>query len=173
MSEEKRNRPEIIWVEDAKRKSRDHKFYMTAHVASEVMEAFQALQKGDIIKAIDEVLDAENGLRILKRELIRALNNGEFAGIAEIVPNANKVVYEPGPKAFLFSCGTALYFDDSGKQMPELQELGISGLHEFLKRYKNGKVFWAVWEVGAWQIPKNGVENLLNFIKEPTGLKRE
>lgn len=44
------------------------------------------------------------------------------------------------PVAYLFSNGNAVYFDDEGKQIPELQLHNWKGLHEFVKRYPTASV---------------------------------
>lgn len=67
MSKETRKLPDSHWVSDASEKSRDFRFYMVGHIAAEVGEIFNALQKGNEEQALDEIEDAISGLEILKR----------------------------------------------------------------------------------------------------------
>jgi hypothetical protein len=49
------------------------------------------------------------------------------------------------PCAFLFFAGNALFFDEHGAQLPELQREGWCGLHGFLERYPDAPVEFHPW----------------------------
>jgi NTP pyrophosphatase (non-canonical NTP hydrolase) len=69
MSKENRNLPMEYWLKDATEKSKNPAFYMIGHIAAEVGEVFNALQKGDTASALDEIKDAIRGLEILEEYL--------------------------------------------------------------------------------------------------------
>jgi len=53
--------------------------------------------------------------------------------------------------AYLFGNGNAMYFDDAGEQIIELQQLGLCGLHGFVERYPDAPVYWSIWKYGSAQ----------------------
>jgi NTP pyrophosphatase (non-canonical NTP hydrolase) len=69
MGKENRKFPLEYWVKDAREKSKNPAFYMIGHIAAEVGEIFNALQKGDTDQALDEIKDAKRGLEILEEYL--------------------------------------------------------------------------------------------------------
>lgn len=69
------------------------------------------------------------------------------------------------PSAFIFCSGAGIYFNQDGKQMPDLQILGLSGLHLFVKIYPEAPVYWSIWHKEAQRIPKDCLETLLKYIK--------
>ncbi len=44
--------------------------------------------------------------------------------------------------AHLFSNGHANYYNEKEKLIMEMRELGLSGLHKFVKEYPNASVYW-------------------------------
>ena len=54
------------------------------------------------------------------------------------------VITESKACAYLFP-GAAMFFDDTGEQIPIMQKKGLNGLHAFVKTYPNASVYWAYW----------------------------
>jgi hypothetical protein len=76
---------------------------------------------------------------------------------------------ESQASAYLFSNGNSLFFDNSGKQIPDLQKLGLCGLHQFIMRYPESPVFWAQWREAAYPIPSDSVPWLLRHLRRTPG----
>lgn len=53
-----------------------------------------------------------------------------------------------GPSGYLFGNGNAMFFDETGQQMNELQKHGLSGVHLFREKFPDAPVFWASFETG-------------------------
>ncbi len=70
-------------------------------------------------------------------------------------------------KAFIFSNGNVIYFDEKGDQIPYLNKLGLSGLKTFVEKYPNSSVYWCVWSRLTEKIPIEDLKQLLNYIKDP------
>ena len=70
------------------------------------------------------------------------------------------------PKAILWSNGNAMFLDESGKQVAEMQEHGWAGLHLFVKRWPAAPV-----EMGDWRsvppFPVTSVGNVLKSLRDP------
>lgn len=65
--------------------------------------------------------------------------------------------------AFLFGNGNAMYFDQSGEQIVEFQEYGLSGVHLFTDEYPEAPVYWSIWEEAASEVH----ENVFDYIRDP------
>lgn len=73
---------------------------------------------------------------------------------------------ESEPAAYLFGNGNAMYFDEQGEQIPEMQRHGLSGVHLFREQFSDAPVYWAMWgEQQATEIH----ENVLDYIVRPPG----
>jgi len=79
--------------------------------------------------------------------------------------------------AWLFSNGAALFFDEEGQQIVDLQKKRLCGLHEFVKRYPDAPAYWAVWKGGdvgwAWTLPPSSIPWLLQCIRKRPGPRPE
>ena len=79
------------------------------------------------------------------------------------------------PSAWLFPNGNAMFFDEEGKQIVSLQKKRLCGLHEFVERYPDAPVYWAVWAYGelrwAHEIPKDSIPWLLQCVRKKLGPK--
>lgn len=73
------------------------------------------------------------------------------------------------PEAHLFPNGNMLVFDENGEQVVDLQKLGISGLHKFVRRYPEGKVYWSIYRVIASEIDRESLPWLLRHIRRRPG----
>lgn len=49
------------------------------------------------------------------------------------------------PEAILFTNGNALFFNEDGEQIPEIQQKGWMGVHEWRRDYPDAKVKVADW----------------------------
>lgn len=70
------------------------------------------------------------------------------------------------PCAYLFPNGAAIFFDEDGKQIHDLQCFGLSGLREYICRFPNAVVFWAVWNRWRHLIDPESVRELINQLRE-------
>lgn len=76
--------------------------------------------------------------------------------------------------AYLFGNGNAMFFDETGEQIIELQRLGLCGLHGFVERYPNAPVYWCIWGHGRlydWDEIREYVPWLLRHIRKRPGPK--
>lgn len=73
------------------------------------------------------------------------------------------------PSAHLFGNGNAIYFDENGEQIVQLQRLGLSGIHHFVERYPEGEVFWSIWNFGEGKLDREAIPWLLRHIRKVPG----
>lgn len=66
--------------------------------------------------------------------------------------------------ARLYRNGSVIYRDEEDKKIAELEELGLSGLHEFVKRYPDGRVFWC-FSYERTRIPPTALLHLLKHLR--------
>jgi hypothetical protein len=74
---------------------------------------------------------------------------------------------EGAPSAFLFFAGNAMFFDERGEQVPELQKEGWCGLHEFLRRYPEAPVEFHPWrQTAPFVLEREYLPGVLACIRE-------
>ena len=70
------------------------------------------------------------------------------------------------PSAYLFCNSAAMYFDEAGNQISDLQCFGISALKRFVERYPEAQVHWAIWRKGSQIMDKQSIQDLIRVLKE-------
>jgi hypothetical protein len=75
--------------------------------------------------------------------------------------------------AYIFCNGNAIFFDEKGEQIIAFQKYGVCGLHQFVKKYPDAPVYWAVWKESAHQIDKDVVPWLLRHLRRTPGPRPE
>jgi len=79
--------------------------------------------------------------------------------------------------AYLFGNGNAIFFDKAGKQIVDLQRLGLCGLHKFVERYPDAPIYWSIWKYGpsqefiADELDRVSLAWLLRYIRKQPGPK--
>jgi hypothetical protein len=63
-------------------------------------------------------------------------------------------------EAYLFSNGNAMYFNDVGEQLSELQGQGFFSLKAFVERYPAGRVFFSVYNESRLAVPESHIPHL-------------
>lgn len=71
------------------------------------------------------------------------------------------------PSCFLYCSGSAIYFDEEGNQITELQMIGLRALKEFVRRFPNGKVYWGIWRGTNQEMNQECILGLLEHLKHP------
>lgn len=71
------------------------------------------------------------------------------------------------PSAFLFCNGNAVYFDEKGHQISELQLLGIKALSEYRKQFPTAPIMWAVWRKWAHEMSEECIKSLIEQLRHP------
>lgn len=66
--------------------------------------------------------------------------------------------------ALLFPNGNAMFFDEEGEQIPELQKMGWPGVHIYLERYPDAKVAFGLWDKGIF---REMDEKAIDSVAEP------
>lgn len=66
------------------------------------------------------------------------------------------------PEAYLFANGNALYFDEDGEQITELQTDGWGAVQRFKERYPEASVHFAVWRDSAYELSDRAIGYIAN-----------
>ena len=74
-----------------------------------------------------------------------------------------------GAGAYLYANGNALYFDEQGQQIADLQTLGLCGLREYVRRYPLAICYWDDWRAGAHEICPSSIPWLLRHLRDIPG----
>jgi hypothetical protein len=70
--------------------------------------------------------------------------------------------------AHLYRNGHAFYGNEKGEKIPELEELGLSGLHKFVEKHPGAPVYWC-FSYERTRINPVALLNLLRHIRaEPS-----
>ncbi len=64
--------------------------------------------------------------------------------------------------AYLFGNGNAMYFDESGSQISNLQGHGLSGVHEFIRQHPDAPIYWSIWGEAKQQIHPNVLKYIIH-----------